>query len=215
VDHADNEATKDFCARAVAARGAPHILCANAGIAIAGRMEEMTIEEWRRIVDVNLLGTVHVISHFLDDMISARDGHILVTASAAGLAAAPGLAAYSATKFALVGLCEALRMELSKYRINVSALCPGVINTAIVADGVIHHADEAGASRKTKVVEFYKSRGASPDVVARQAIRGLKKRRGVILSPPSHVWPMHVAKRLSDRLYTAAGGYVWRKGWLM
>ncbi|MDI6795907.1 MAG: SDR family oxidoreductase [Desulfatibacillaceae bacterium] len=214
VDHADSQATELFFQRFSADWGHADILCLNAGIAIAGRIEEMELAQWRRIVDVNLFGVVNMLHFFAPGMIARKDGSILVTASGAGLFALPGLSAYCATKFALVGLCESLRMELGKHNIKVCALCPGVINTQIVSDGIVHHSDDSGKSRKGKVADFYRKQGTDPAVVARHALKGLARNQGVIPTP-AHVLPGYYLRRLAPSLYAAGGRLVWKKGWLL
>jgi NAD(P)-dependent dehydrogenase (short-subunit alcohol dehydrogenase family) len=112
--------------------GAVHVLCNNAGIAVAGPLVGADPDDWRRAMDVNFWGVVHGIDAFLPRMIAQRQGgHVVNTASMAGLVGMQGLGIYCATKFAVVGLSESLRRELEPHGIGVSVLCPMLVATRI------------------------------------------------------------------------------------
>lgn len=114
--------------------GAVHILCNNAGVGIGGRLWEHTLADWEWLMGVNVWGVVHGIRSFVPVMLARGDEcHIVNTASAAGLDARPFLGMYSATKYAVVAISEALQQELLQggARIGVSVLCPAVVNTRI------------------------------------------------------------------------------------
>ena len=104
--------------------GPVHLLFNNAGIGHAGSVADTPLGDWRRLIDVNLMGVVHGLHAFLPRLL-AQDGpaHIVDTASMAGLVPAAGLSAYSATKAAVVALSDALDVELAGTRVRVSALC--------------------------------------------------------------------------------------------
>jgi NAD(P)-dependent dehydrogenase (short-subunit alcohol dehydrogenase family) len=111
--------------------GAVHVLCNNAGVA-SGRPSLGTKPEvWRWIVDVNLLGVAHGIHAFAPLMVAQGSGHIVNTASEAGLAASGLLGPYHATKYAVVGLSESLSLELAGTGVGVSCLCPELVDTRI------------------------------------------------------------------------------------
>jgi NAD(P)-dependent dehydrogenase (short-subunit alcohol dehydrogenase family) len=120
-------------ADAVFARyGAVHLLCNNAGIALLGPLVGADPGEWRKAMDVNFWGVVHGIDAFLPRMLAAGEGgHVVNTASMAGLVGMQGLGIYCATKFAVVGLSESLRRELEPRGIGVSLLCPMMVDTKI------------------------------------------------------------------------------------
>lgn len=107
----------------------------NAGIAIGGNVHHYGIQEWNQIVDVNLRGVVNGVQAAYRIMMKQRFGHIVNTASVAGLMPAPGAVAYATTKHAVVGLSKSLRAEAAHMGIRVSALCPGVIRTSILENG--------------------------------------------------------------------------------
>ena len=114
--------------------GAVHILCNNAGVGIGGRLWEHTLADWEWLISVNVWSVIHGIRSFVPLMLAQGDEcHIVNTASAAGLDARPFLGMYSATKYAVVAISEALQQELlqSGARIGVSVLCPAVVNTRI------------------------------------------------------------------------------------
>jgi NAD(P)-dependent dehydrogenase (short-subunit alcohol dehydrogenase family) len=108
--------------------GVVHVVCNNAGVQMPGRAWEFTAEEWDWLLGVNLFGVVHGIRSFVPRMIAGREpGHIVNTASVGGLVAYPGIAMYTASKFAVVGLSETLRHDLDAAGapIGVSLLAPG------------------------------------------------------------------------------------------
>jgi NAD(P)-dependent dehydrogenase (short-subunit alcohol dehydrogenase family) len=107
----------------------------NAGIGVAGEVGEHTLEAWDRILDVNLKGVIHGIQFAYPVMLRQGFGHIVNTASMAGLATLPGSGSYTATKHAVVALSKVLRAEAWSRGIRVSVLCPGVIRTPILEGG--------------------------------------------------------------------------------
>ncbi len=107
----------------------------NAGIAIGGNVHHYGIQEWNQIMDVNLRGVVNGVQTAYGIMMNQGFGHIVNTASMAGLMPSPGAVAYSMTKHAVVGLSKSLRAEAALFGIRVSALCPGVIRTPILEGG--------------------------------------------------------------------------------
>ncbi len=112
--------------------GPVQILCNNAGIGIVGEMKRASYDDWDWIIDVNLKGVVNGVQTLLPRMLAhGRGGHIVNTASMAGLLTYATAGLYITTKFAVVGLSEALRSELARDGIGVSAFCPGGVRTNI------------------------------------------------------------------------------------
>ncbi|HLK10686.1 MAG TPA: SDR family oxidoreductase [Candidatus Binatia bacterium] len=107
----------------------------NAGIAVGGELRDHTLEAWNRIIDVNLRGVVHGVQAAYPLMLRQGFGHIVNTASMAGLVTGPFLGSYATTKHAVVGLSKALRVEAAASGVRVSVLCPGVIRTPILSGG--------------------------------------------------------------------------------
>jgi NAD(P)-dependent dehydrogenase (short-subunit alcohol dehydrogenase family) len=116
--------------------GAVHLVCNNAGVGSIGRLADLTLEDWRWMIGVNLWGVIHGVHSFLPLLRANPDGgHILNTASVGGFVTMPGLGAYTVTKHAVVALSETLAQELAEARlpIGVTVLCPGPTRTNIKA----------------------------------------------------------------------------------
>jgi NAD(P)-dependent dehydrogenase (short-subunit alcohol dehydrogenase family) len=112
--------------------GAVHIVCNNAGVGPFGRIKDLTLDDWRWIVGVNLWGVIHGVRSFLPLLLANEDGGWMVnTASMGGLASFPGLGAYATTKFGVTALTETLAMELEQdgAKVGATLLCPGPVRT--------------------------------------------------------------------------------------
>ena len=150
--------------RAWSAYGAVHVLCNNAGVSAGGRVWDGSAAEWEWVVGVNLWGVIHGVRVFVPRMIAGGDeGHVVNTASVAGLVAGPGMGAYNVTKFAVVALSETLHhdLALAGAKIRASVLCPAWVSTRIV---------DADRNRPATLT------GREPDPVfetLREAARGL------------------------------------------
>jgi NAD(P)-dependent dehydrogenase (short-subunit alcohol dehydrogenase family) len=124
---------------AVARFGAVHVVCNNAGIALFGRLADATHADWEYTMRVNFWGVVHGVQAFAPRLLAQRQGgHIVNTASMAGLVGMEWLGVYCASKFAVVGLTESLHRELRPYGIGVSVLCPMIVQTDINRNSVRH-----------------------------------------------------------------------------
>jgi NAD(P)-dependent dehydrogenase (short-subunit alcohol dehydrogenase family) len=118
--------------RAWQAFGGVHVLCNNAGVAAWGGLERATHRDWQWVLGVNLWGVIHGVETFVPRMIAAGlRGHVVNTASMAGLIASQGLGVYNTSKYAVVGLSETLAKDLKPYGIGVSVLCPMGVQTRI------------------------------------------------------------------------------------
>lgn len=193
VDVSDAKAVGAL-ADAVFAAGPVDLLFNNAGIGHGGAVVDTTLEDWRRLLDVNVMGVVHGVHAFLPRMLTqGTPAHIMCTASAAGLVSNPGMTPYSTTKAAVVGLCEALDAELHGTSVSVSALCPGVISTGIIATTTLRG---EWAQRRESTMSLYEKRGTSPDVVARQALAAITRGRKVVPTPRYQTVPPWMLKRV-------------------
>jgi NADP-dependent 3-hydroxy acid dehydrogenase YdfG len=122
-------------AEAVQQSGRIDYLFNNAGITVGGEVDSYPFDDWNDVFDVNLRGVVHGIQAVYPIMIRQRAGHIVNTASMAGLITTAGLASYAATKYAVVAISKTLRVEAERHGVQVSVLCPGAIRTPILAGG--------------------------------------------------------------------------------
>jgi NAD(P)-dependent dehydrogenase (short-subunit alcohol dehydrogenase family) len=133
TDVSDRAAVEGLRDAAVERFGAVHVVCNNAGVASGGTLWTATDEDWDWVVGVNLMGVVHGVQAFTPLMIEQGEGHIVNTASVAGMIAPPFMGIYNATKHAVVALSESLHGELALLApgVGVSVLCPGWVNTRI------------------------------------------------------------------------------------
>ncbi len=132
-DVASEASVAAFAAAVQSAVGQVDVLVNNAGIAYLGSFEQTPVAWWRHTLDVNVLGIVHLVQAFLPAMRAAGgERKIVNVASLAGVAPAPNMAAYAASKHAVVGLSEVLALELHDSPVSVLVVCPGIINTNIV-----------------------------------------------------------------------------------
>jgi NAD(P)-dependent dehydrogenase (short-subunit alcohol dehydrogenase family) len=121
---------------AFAAFGNVHVVCNNAGVAAAGGIDNISLDNWRWVLDVNLMGVLHGIHTFLPHIRAhCEGGHFVNTASMAGLVSGLGFSPYVASKFAVVGMSEGLRTQLQPLGIGVTVLCPGFVRTGIGESG--------------------------------------------------------------------------------
>ncbi len=178
VDVADAEAMSRFATAARERFDGVDLLVNNAGVGLVAGFLETTPEDWDRLVGINLMGVVHGCQWFLPAMIErGRGGHVVNLASAAGFSANPALSAYSATKFAVFGLSEALRVELRPHHIDVTAVCPGIINTAITRTSPIRGQD--ADARRERLAGMYARRAYGPERVAKRILRAVDRNRAV------------------------------------
>jgi NAD(P)-dependent dehydrogenase (short-subunit alcohol dehydrogenase family) len=179
LDVVDGAAVRAAIEGAAAREGRLDLVFNNAGISVSGEVLAMEEEHWRRIVDVNLWGVIHGVRAAYPLMVRQRSGHIVNTASLAGLLPAPLSAAYGATKHAVVGLSRSLRLEAAGRGVKVSVVCPGYVGTGILRNGV----DLQG-----RAAESIERTGLRPYPVEKAARRIL---RGVARNEETIVFPLH------------------------
>jgi short-subunit dehydrogenase len=126
-----------------------------------------------------------------------RGAHIVNTASGLGLVPAARMAPYCASKFGVVGMSEALNAELAPRGIHVTALCPGVISTAIGATSIMRG---GMAARQERAVDFYRTEGVPPEAVAAAVVEAVRKRKLIQPVPAKHVTPGWLLHRISPRI---------------
>lgn len=155
----------------------------NAGIGVSGESAYYALSDWMRVLDVNLNGVIHGVHAAYPIMRQQGFGHIVNTASMAGLIPGPGMLSYGVSKHAVVGLSRGLRLEAEGYGVRVSVLCPGVIRTAIIDGGGKFGGHVGPASSKAMQSQFEKLKPMDPDDFARAALTDIARNKGVIIYP--------------------------------
>jgi short-subunit dehydrogenase len=173
------------------------VLVNNAGIAGSGTVADTPAEDWRRIMEVNFFGVVTTSRAFLPSMIRAGAGHVVNIASAAGFVSAPGMAAYNASKAAVISLSESMRVELSAHRIGVSVVCPSFFRTNLL--------DEFSGSEESRqyALKLMEKSAISAEDVARLIRRGVRKKE-FMLVPHAEARRILLLKRLAPDLFFTA-----------
>src|SRR3954447_8634310 len=198
LDVSDAAAVEALAARVFDEDGAVDVLHNNAGIGHAGDIEHTTVEDWRRVIEVNLLGVAYGVAAFVPRLMSqGRPATIVNTASAAGLIGVPQMAPYCASKHGVVGLTESLDAELSEHGIRVCAICPGIIDTPIVSKAILRGEP---ADRRESATGYYRRRGASADDVAEAVLDAVSNRKLIRTVPRAEVGVPWAIRRVSPRL---------------
>jgi NAD(P)-dependent dehydrogenase (short-subunit alcohol dehydrogenase family) len=212
LDISDYDAVAAFAADIHAAHPAMDVVMNIAGVSAWGTVDRLRHEQWSAMVNINLMGPIHVIESFLPPMVAARrGGHLVNVSSAAGLVALPWHAAYSASKFGLIGLSEVLRFDLARHRIGVSVVVPGAVRTPLVQTVQIAGIDREHPRAKLWVDRF-SGHAVSPEAVADKIIAGVAKNRFLIytsldiralyLFKRTMWWPYAVAMRQVNDIFT-------------
>ena len=174
LDVTDAAAVKAAVEGAAERLGALDYLFNNAGVGGSKDLREATLEQWRRIVELNLMGVVHGVSAAYPLMIRQGRGHIVNTASISGLIPWPGQTLYNTTKYAVVGLSHSLRLEAARFGVRVSVVCPAAVQSAIWGVSILGERDPTAAPPE----------GAVPAETAAEIIwRGVRANRETIVLP--------------------------------
>lgn len=182
ADVSDYDAITALAGRVHERYGSVDVVMNVAGISTWGAVEELTHEDWRTQIHVNLMGPIHVIESFIPPMIKAgRGGHLVNVSSAAGLFGLPWHAAYSAAKFGLRGISEVLRFDLERHGIGVTLVCPGAVSTPLVDTVKIIGVDREHPSVR-KMQEHFQRRAVSPERVAEQIVDAVERNRYLVLT---------------------------------
>lgn len=172
--------------------GGLDLLVNNAGIAGGGRLDVCTLDEWRRITEINLFGVVSGLQAFVPMFKRQRSGAILNVASLAGLVHPAGMASYNAVKAAVVALTETAGHELAPYGVTASALCPGYFRT-----GLVDHLEGADSALAAVIAHLVATSPYSADDIAAAALAGLDRGEDVIV--PDEPARAAVALKAQDR----------------
>ncbi len=186
--------------------GALHLACNNAGVGGGGLSWEVDLETWRWVLGVNLFGVIHGIHSFVPRIIASGGGHVVNTASMAGLTSNPGMGPYNASKHAVVTISESLALELAMTHpeVGVTVLCPGWVRTRINRSDRNRPggpADGGGlggsAGSVSRLLDRLIETGMDPDDVAALVVEAVREQRFAILTHPD--WAESVRRR-TDRL---------------
>jgi NAD(P)-dependent dehydrogenase (short-subunit alcohol dehydrogenase family) len=163
-----------------------HVVCNNAGVSPLGAVWEMSASEWEWIVGVNLWGVIHGVRAFAPRLIAQGEGHIVNTASVAGLISPPGMGAYNVTKHAVVALSETLHHDLRERgsRVGVSVLCPAYVPTRIADFAPGNDKSPETLAKEAMMKKAVASGKLSADDVAAAVVAAVKEERFYVLTHP-------------------------------
>jgi NAD(P)-dependent dehydrogenase (short-subunit alcohol dehydrogenase family) len=210
VDVRDAGGVQALVDETVAQHGRLDIMVNNAGIAVGGPVLDLTVAHWDRIIDINLRGVVHGIQAAYPVMAKQRSGHIVNTASMAGLTAPAYMAPYVAVKHAVVGLSMSLREEAKAHDVNVTVVCPFWVDTPILdstgPDDLPKSAlMQGGAREAAEKMGIY-----SPQELAQDILRGIDKKKAMVVAPRNGRIAWRLA-RLSPVGMSTLMGYATRR----
>ena len=198
LDVSDLDAVRDWVAQVVARFGSVHQVYSNAGTAHVGPVTVATYDDLRRVMDTNFWGSVYVIREFLPHLIESGDGHIVQISSIFGVVAAPWLAGYDASKFAVRGFAEALRTELlaQHHPVRMTVVHPGGVRTPIMQNSTASPGE--GKATLEKAFQFLTL--SSPEGAAKGILRAVRFHRPrVMIGPDAKV--ADLAQRVGGSSY--------------
>lgn len=199
LDVTDRAAMAAAADRTEQAFGKVHVVCNNAGVAVAGTVDRMSYADWDWVMGVNLQGVVNGVQTFVERIRShGEGGHFVNTASVAGLLPFPGLSVYNTTKYAVLGLSEAMRTDLAAQGIGVSVLCPGVVNTNIfdsgrnrpaalqsgASEGSIELAAQLPDDEQSARIQELLANALEPSLIGDMVLHAIQENEPYILSHP-------------------------------
>ncbi len=190
-DVSERASVREAALEAIAAFGKVHVVCNNAGVAVGGPIGTVKDRDWDWIIDVNLKGVVYGTETFVPLIKShGEGGHIVNTASMAGMIAPPGMEPYTATKFAVVAMSEGWAQQLAPLNIGVSVLCPGFVKTRIHESGRARQ-DKYGGTGDVDALGNGPSEaaqmvlaGIDPDIVGRRVLEAVRDNDLYIFTHP-------------------------------
>jgi NAD(P)-dependent dehydrogenase (short-subunit alcohol dehydrogenase family) len=201
VDVAGEQEVTRLVEDTAAAHGRLDYMFNNAGFAIGGDARDLTLEHWRRVLDVDLYGVLYGMHAAYQIMARQGFGHIVNTSSVAAFAPAPGNAPYCTAKHALVGLSTSLRLEGADLGVKVSCVCPGFVRTNVYQNAeVVNMTVPVGMTREQAAGAPAKM--MDPDRAARVILDGVARNRAMIVFPVSMRWAWRALRlfpRLADR----------------
>ncbi len=209
LDVTDFDAVKSVVNDTVNKYGRLDYIFNNAGIGINGRFQYFETKDWERCININLRGVINGVRAAWPVMEKQGFGHIINTASTAGIFPWPTSIAYTATKHAVVGMSTALRAEAAQTGVRISVLCPGTIQTPLIEQGG-RNGRWVGPHSEEKIEELFRgSYAMSPDKFAEQALRQIARNKPIIIIPSGYklLWWIN---RLSPALAISVAGMISR-----
>jgi NAD(P)-dependent dehydrogenase (short-subunit alcohol dehydrogenase family) len=204
-DVTDSTSMERAAAACEAAFGNIHVLCNNAGVAAGSGIDAISLETWRWVLDVNVFGVLHGIQAFLPRIRAhGEGGHIVTTASMAGLNSGLGFSPYSASKFAVINMSEGLAKQLVPLGIGVTILCPGFVRTRIPESArnrqvrygsVIAPAPASPEGQLTAHLAELNQAGLDPIDVAYQVLEAIREDQLYVFTHPDGTWQAEVKER--------------------
>ena len=177
LDVSNAEEVQALIDKVISEHGQLDYMFNNAGIAIAGEVRDLSVDHWRRIIDINLWGVIHGTTAAYSAMIKQGFGHIVNTASLAGLLGSPTMIPYATTKSAVVGLSTSLRAEAEGLGIKVSVICPAFIQTGIFDAATYVH------SKKEHLLSKLPVKPMNASKAAQIILRGVARNKAIIVFP--------------------------------
>ncbi len=180
ADVTDHEEVRGMALRLAETGATPDILVNCAGVTLVAHATCTTIEDWRRILGVNLWGTLNVIDAFLPYLLQKGGGHIVNIGSIDGLIPVPGQSAYCASKFAVTGLSEVLRYDLEPCGIGVTLVCPGYVDTPMARSHPVRDLPLRfpGWRKVERLIALFSS---PPERIARETVRAVERGRFLVI----------------------------------
>lgn len=194
LDVTDERQVRRVVAETVKRWGRLDYIFNNAGIAVGAAARDCCRDDWKQVLDVNIYGVVHGILAAYPQMIEQGGGHIVNTASIEGLIPVPSTIGYVASKHAVVGISNTLRIEGEPLGVKVSTVCPGFVRTHIFDDSRLINIDRADVDEKLS-----KAKGMSPDDCAAVILKGVEKNKAMIMVT-GHAKFLYALQRLSPSL---------------
>jgi NAD(P)-dependent dehydrogenase (short-subunit alcohol dehydrogenase family) len=202
LDVADEQGVKSFAEDVSGRHGRVTLLVNNAGVSLHGDFEEISLEDFRWLMDINFWGTVYGVKYFLPLLKREQRAQIVNLSSVFGIIAPAGQVAYAASKFAVRGFTEALRHELAGSLIDITCVHPGGIRTPIARHSRLG-AGTAPAKRDESIARFERLARTPPEVAAARILRGVERREPRILIG-SDAYQIDVLQRLRPASYWKA-----------
>lgn len=206
VDVTDFDAMKAAAQKTIDTFGKVHVLSNNAGIGVFGKCETSKMENWKWVMDVNLWGVIYGLQAFVPLITShGEGGHVVSTASMAGMIGLAGGGPYNATKFAVVGMMETMMAENRKTNLGVSVLCPGLVATNIGTSTRNRQDEYGGAADPSEAdnMAAVLANALDPDAVGRQVLEAIIDNQPYVFTDPK------MRRLIQSRHKRLMAGYDW------